>query len=470
MAGGNDARLAAMEAPTPAPLEASDPASPTVVYGQRIVAALPLVWSKWVALYDASGRPLWRTGESQGLDEHEAVRVALENFSGGGAPARVNHPLQHGRTAVLMRAGDDEGAFRGFVMVVIDRRWLRGKGAAAPDLPVPVMRAVREWGTALADLPVTEQGAQPATPVLDPRQVIALLEPAPAPQADHPSLASRRRHLAKRIRHTSIALHAQPLMPVQIGTRVKRYEILLRATGAEPTESAPGALIHGAAEVGLSARLDRRVVGELLPWLRERAAVWAGEPTQFSINVAAQSLRDPHFVSYLVHQLEHSGLPRGLVAIEIEYPFGQKNLAFVEHLAIHVERAGGGIVFDDFTVGESSPEMLLLPGLRLIKIDPRVTAAAPTSRAAQCRIAACVQMARLAGVHVVAKRVEGPAHQAQLQALGVDFVQGFASAPPAALDGFDAERERRMLIDPEHGQAGSVGLLDFLMHQGDRTP
>jgi EAL domain-containing protein (putative c-di-GMP-specific phosphodiesterase class I) len=459
-----------MVSPTPAPQETSSPPTPTATCGQRIVAALPLLWTKWVALYDASGRLHWRTGEEQGLGEHEAVRVALENFVGRAAPARVNHPLPHGRAAVLLRAADETGAFRGFVMVVIQHRWLRGKGPAAPDLPVPVMRAVREWGATLAGQAGPEMSTQTSATLLDSQEVIALLEPLPTPEITNPPLLARLQQFAERLEKFAFTLYAQPLSPIQIGTRVKRYEVLMRATGAEPTESAPESLIQGAAAAGLSAMLDRRVISELLPWLRARSTVWTGEPTQFSMNVAAQSLRDPLFVGFLVEQLERSGLPRGLIAVEIEYPFCQRNFAFVEHLATHLERAGGGLVIDDFTVGESSPEMLLLPGLRLIKIDPHVTGAVPQSRAAQGRVAACVQMARIAGVHVVAKRVEVEAHQSQLQALGVDFVQGFASAPPAALDNFDAAREQRMLIDPELGEGGSEGLVKYLSGQDSEAP
>ncbi len=462
-----DSRL--MVAPTSAPLETANPPTPTATCGQRIVAALPLLWAKWVSLYDATGRLHWRTGEEQGLGEHEAVRVALENFVGRAAPARVNHPLQRGHAAVLLRAGDESGVFRGFVMVVIERRWLRGKGPAAPDLPVPVMRAVREWAATLAGLPSAEPLAQSAAAALDPEQVAALLEPLTTPEITNPPLLARLQQFEERLEHFAFTLYAQPLSPIQIGTRVKRYEILMRATGAEPTDAAPESLIQGAAGVGLSPMLDRRVISELLPWLRTRAPVWTGEPTQFSVNVAAQSLRDPQFVSFLVEQLERSGLPRGLVAVEIEYTFCQRNFAYVEQLAAHLERAGGGLVIDNFNLGESSPELLLLPGLRLIKIDPQVTLAVRQSRAAQGRVAACVQMARIAGVHVVAKRVELEAQQSQLQALGVDFVQGFASAPPAALDTFDAARARRVLVDPELGQIAGEGLMKFLSGQDNEA-
>jgi len=105
-------------------------------------------------------------------------------------------------------------------------------------------------------------------------------------------------------------------------------------------------------------------------------------------------------------------------------------------------------VIDNFNLCDSSPEMLLLPGVRSVKLDPRLTGDLTNGRAAQARVAAIAQMARIAGVHVVAKRIEQAREQALLQALGVDFIQGFAASVPAPLSGFDAEREQRLIIDP----------------------
>jgi len=145
--------------------------------GQRIVAALPLLWAKLVSLHDAGGRIHWHRGEVLGPPEREAMRMALESFVGPGAPSRVNHPLQRDRTAVLLRTGDESHEFLGFVMLVVDDRWLKGNGTSAPDLPVPVVRAVREWGITLAS------GVQPpaqelSTPCAEikPTQVVALLQ------------------------------------------------------------------------------------------------------------------------------------------------------------------------------------------------------------------------------------------------------------------------------------------------------
>ena len=53
---------------------------------------------------------------------------------------------------------------------------------------------------------------------------------------------------------------------------------------------------------------------------------------------------------------------------------------------------------------------------------------------AQATITAIVQMARVLGMHTVAKRTETPAEQEWLTALGVDFIQSHAMSPPIAIE------------------------------------
>jgi EAL domain-containing protein (putative c-di-GMP-specific phosphodiesterase class I) len=58
----------------------------------------------------------------------------------------------------------------------------------------------------------------------------------------------------------------------------------------------------------------------------------------------------------------------------------------------------------------------------------------------------------VAGVHVVAKNVECPEAQALLQALGVDFMQGYAAGAPAPLDTVEARMAELRIIDPQFGE------------------
>lgn len=415
--------------------------------GQRIVAALPLLWAKWVSLHDAAGNIYWHHGEVLGPAEREAMRVALESFVGGGAPARVNHPLQRDRTALLLRAEDDTNSFLGFVMLVVDDRWLRGKGTAAPDLPIPVVRAVREWGATLScGAQGAISGAVAATSELKAPQVVALLEESP--RVDN---VEADRYLEK-LQSFKMELHAQHLTPIQTGIRIRRYEVLMRAAGLPAASSAPQELIEGAQALGLGAALDRRVVGELLVWLARQAAVWSGEPAQFSVNLTAGSLRDSNFVHFVKVCLEKAQLPRGLLAFEAPHDFCRGEPQYFAHLAAQLEQAGAGVVIDNFTLSETGIDLLLQSGVCLVKLDPDLTRGLVNDRGRQARVAAIAQAARVAGVHVVAKHVDCEQSQALLQALGVDFMQGYCISAPAPLEAVAAHLEERRIVDPLFGE------------------
>ncbi len=422
--------------------------------GQRIVASLPLLWAKWVSLHDAAGNIYWQQGEVLGPAEREAIRVALESFVGKGAPARVNHPLQRDRTALLLRAEDDFHPFLGFVMLVVDDRWLRGKGTAAPDLPIPVVRAVREWGATLgcgAQGPVL--GGSASTAEMRAPQMVALLEGSP--RVDD---AEADRYLEK-LHAFAMELHAQHLTPIQAGTRIRRYEILMRAAGNPVSDSAPQELIKGAEALGLGAVLDRRVVGELLVWLAQRSEIWSGEPAQFSVNLTTGALSDSNFLTYVRLCLEKAQLPHGLIAFEVQHEFCRHEPQYFAHLAAQLELAGAGVVIDNFTLSDTGIDLLLQPGVCLVKLDPQLTRDLVNDRGCQARVAAIAQAARVAGVHVVAKNVECEKFEALLQALGVDFMQGYGTSAPAPLQAIDAQRElraEREIVDPRYGEEPAV--------------
>jgi hypothetical protein len=135
------------------------------IFAQRVEAALPVMYARWMSLHDATGTLHWQSGEVPGPDERDGVRAALESFSGHAVPARVHYPLRNDRTAVLLRASDMLGVFTGFVMLVVDNRRLCGKGGSPRDLPLPVLRAVREWGMTLARLATTAHVATDPQPI-----------------------------------------------------------------------------------------------------------------------------------------------------------------------------------------------------------------------------------------------------------------------------------------------------------------
>lgn len=425
--------------------------------GRRIVTALPTMFARGVSLHDASGHCHWRSGGVVGPSEHIAVRAALEAFVGQTAPARIDQHLPDGTSAILLNSRSVDFEFTGFVMLIVMTSRLKVKGRAAPDLPIPVIRAVRHWGD-LAAMHAAGDASATAPDVADSPDDVApvgAMVPESAAAATGPALSTNEPHenqlererCAAALRDFPMALFAQRLTPLHPDARIRRYEVLLRRNTRNAPHAAPEALLRNAEAMGLGSIIDRRVITALVAWLRSHGTVWASEPSQFSVNLSITSLTDPEFMSFVSNCLGAANLPNGILVFEIDQHRARDERARMGMLAEGCQEAGTGLVIDNFTLHDNSVDLLMLPGLRLLKLDRRLTADLAQSRSAQAVVAGIAQMARVAGVHSVAKQVDDAQEHALLRNLGVDFVQSFASSMPTPLDSLRADITERMIID-----------------------
>jgi EAL domain-containing protein (putative c-di-GMP-specific phosphodiesterase class I) len=397
------------------------------IFAQRVEAALPVMYARWLSLHDASGTLHWQSGEAPGPDEREGVRAALESFSGQVVPARLNYPLRNDRSAVLLRATDMFGDFTGFVMMVVDNRRLCGKGSIARDLPLPVLRAVRDWGTALARLASAVHVATDPEPNTTAANLDSYLSATTAETEQY----------SAELRTVPFALYSQQLVSLQSGARLCRHEVFMRPGNDVGGNTSPEALLLQAEQRKLGSVLDRRVLSELVAWLGVHTGTWSTQPAEFSVNLSATTLRDPNFPGFVEQCLKEAQLPAGLVAFEVDQALCRCEPRRIEALATQLEKAGAGLIIDDFSLHDDSISLLMLPGLRLVKIDRRLTGEALGGTAGKARISGIAHMARVAGVHSVAKKVDGEQEHELLAVLGVDFLQGFAAAVPVPLDALD---------------------------------
>jgi len=245
------------------------------------------------------------------------------------------------------------------------------------------------------------------------------------------------------LRRSPIALHVQRLVPLAKGSQLRRYEVLLRSKSDEAPDAAPHAMLKAAVDNGLGSMIDRRVVTELIGWLVHHPDVWQPNAAMFSVNLTTTALHDEHFIKFVGLCLAKSSLPKSMIAFEIDVPTATKLANRISEVAAALDRLGCPMVLDDFALRTECFDLLRLPGVRYIKLAPEITAKMRTDKLSQAAITAVVQMARVLGMHTVAKRTETSAEQEWLTALGVDFVQSYAMSPPAAIDSLSKGQKAR---------------------------
>jgi EAL domain-containing protein (putative c-di-GMP-specific phosphodiesterase class I) len=236
------------------------------------------------------------------------------------------------------------------------------------------------------------------------------------------------------MRKSPIALHVQRLVPLAKGSNLKRYEVLLRSGSEEAPNAAPQAMLKAAVENGLGSMIDRRVITELIGWLVRHPNTWQMNEVMFSVNLTTTALHDEHFIKFIDLCLVKSSLPKGTIAFEVDAPTALTLADKISDVAMALNRLGCPLVLDDFALRTECFELLRLPGVRYVKLAPDITSKMRTDKVSQASITGIVQMARVLGMHTVAKRTDTAAEQEWLTALGVDFVQSNAISPAVTID------------------------------------
>jgi EAL domain-containing protein (putative c-di-GMP-specific phosphodiesterase class I) len=452
---------------------------------QKVRAAVEPARAYAVSLHDEHGDVLWLSESSMGPDEHNAVRDAIEAFSNPGGPPMLVTDLGDSRSAVLLRAVNGRRAMVGAIMIVLDARVVKQDARGALKVMTPkLQRALADFSAmrpdsappaaaparAAASAPLTLVNEAPArvpTPAhastsarsAAPARMVPAAAVPPAARVPVPTPAARasaapamaavagfsdkrpqggvtpeidRLHAA--LRRSPIALHVQRLVPLTKGSQLKRYEVLLRSKSDSAPNSAPQAMLKAAVENGLGSMIDRRVVTELIGFLVRHPDVWKSTAVMFSVNLTTTAIHDEHFMKFVELCLEKSSLPKGMIAFEVDTTTAVKLAGKMAEVGAALHRLGCPLVLDDFAMKTECFALLRLPGVHYVKLAPEITAKMRTDKLSQAAITAVVQMARVLGMHTVAKRTETAAEQEWLTALGVDFVQSNSMSPPVAIE------------------------------------
>jgi EAL domain-containing protein (putative c-di-GMP-specific phosphodiesterase class I) len=326
------------------------------------------------------------------------------------------------------------------------------RAAAAASAPRPAamaelsMTPMSEIEIPLANAAVARQ----ATPAAARAAAAPLLTPprpkaaaAPAGTSTEMPVTPEIDRLNAALRRSPIALHVQRLMPLSKGSKMRRFEVLLRSKSDSAPNAAPQAMLKAAVEHGLGSMIDRRVVTELIGWLVRNPKAWNEDGSMFSVNLTKTALHDEHFMKFVSMCLDKAALPAATIAFEVDVPTAIKFGSRITEVAVGLNRLGCPLVLDDFAMRTECFSLLRLPGVKYIKMAPSITSQMRTDKVSQAAITALVQMSRVLGLHTVAKRTESDAEQEWLTALGVDFIQSNALSPPVAIESLSAPASPR---------------------------
>ncbi len=207
----------------------------------------------------------------------------------------------------------------------------------------------------------------------------------------------------------------QPIRGLESG-QVEKYECLVRMLDSDGQVVSPGLFL----DVARQLRLDRQITRLMV---EKCCRHFAGTGLQFSINLSYGDLRDESLISFILEQLDASGVGPQLI-FEILESDGIDNYEQVRHFIEQVKKRGCRIAIDDFGTGYSNFEHLLRLDVDLIKIDGSLIRHLHTDAGTRRVVRGIVSFAHSLQIQTVAEFVHSAAVLQQVQALGIDFAQG----------------------------------------------
>ncbi|MCK7613293.1 EAL domain-containing protein [Roseibium sediminicola] len=225
-------------------------------------------------------------------------------------------------------------------------------------------------------------------------------------------------------RANELTLYSMPIMCLK-KTRICGSEILLRLQGDRARGLSSRAWISAAERSGFIAQVDAWTLDKVLD-----AAERNPERSILTMNVSAESARDPNFRDGLYHRLSVNPLLAAKLCLEIAEKDFLREPATVESFFKFVTELGCQTAIDDFA--GHWPVLSRLTSLRVewLKLESSLTQQVVEEPAKAAILNGLVRAAHELGIKVIAKHVETAEEAMLLRELDIEAAQGFYFGKP----------------------------------------
>ncbi len=259
-------------------------------------------------------------------------------------------------------------------------------------------------------------------------------------QADDQELVQRRREMqwvariSQALEENRMTLYQQPIFRIDQGgaPTLACHEILLRMVDETGALIPPNVFIPAAERFKLMASIDRWVVRRLFAALAggQIALDLAQDDVLLFINISGATINDAEFFDYVQQQLSEFNIPPHKICLEITESAAIANIAVTIPLFAKLRKIGCRFALDDFGSGLSSFGYLKQLPVDFVKIDGSFVRDIARDPIDLAMVEAINKISHVMGLQTIAEFVESEEVLQALQALGVEYAQGFLLGRP----------------------------------------
>lgn len=227
-------------------------------------------------------------------------------------------------------------------------------------------------------------------------------------------------------------LFVQPIVSVRTG-KPAIYEVLLRLRSEQGDLTPPSAFLPSAERYNLSDKVDRWVLDKALSWL-DRHIEALPHLQQLAINLSGASLGNDDVLQFISDKLRQVSFPASKIKFEITETAAIGNLRDATRFIRAMAELGCEFALDDFGSGLSSFGYLKQLPVQGIKIDGMFVKDMADDPLDFEMVKSINDIGHVMGLQTIAEFVESETVWQQLQAIGVDFGQGYYLGRPVPID------------------------------------
>ncbi len=258
--------------------------------------------------------------------------------------------------------------------------------------------------------------------------------------ANNPSLTARRSEISwvtrinKAFRDNRFVLYQQTCKTLNTSIELNEHiEILLRMIDEDGKIIPPGHFMPAAERYAMMPEIDRWVVHQVFSQYDTLITQRDGKPATFCINLSGASINTHGFLDYIREQSQKHPFDTRAICFELTETVAVNNLQAARTFISECKQMGFSFALDDFGAGTSSFGYLKSLPVDYLKIDGSFVKDMEHDKIDQAMVETINRIGHLLGKFTIAEFAENQNIIDMLDAMGVDFAQGYGVCRPMPL-------------------------------------
>ncbi|WP_293133616.1 EAL domain-containing protein [Moritella sp.] len=228
-------------------------------------------------------------------------------------------------------------------------------------------------------------------------------------------------------------LYAQPIVALQGTAHKPIFEVLLRMQDKNGALISPGVFLPIAERYNLSEPIDRWVIDLTLQWMKAHSQQ-LDMFDHISINLSGASLGDRDLLQHIMTTITQAKVSPQQIMFEITETAAISNFSSATIFINTLSTFGCQFALDDFGSGLSSFAYLKNLPVNTLKIDGIFIKDILTNPIDAAMVKSINEIGHLMELKTIAEFVENDAIKQKVEAIGIDFAQGYGIGKPQPID------------------------------------